>query len=142
MASSIVPARVSHSRAPVAVAGVGALVAAHAVLSAADSVGLGPHQRLHERGDHLPKQIRTRLPQLLGQPPGQVDTGYCGHRVAPRLENLGRISLRITRWPSHMSTPRLVGRRSNTTSMDATTDRSTCLNAYYSSRICVLSHRG
>jgi len=46
--------------------------------------------------------------------------GSSGHRVAPRLENLGRISLSITRWSSHITTSRTSTGRSNTTSLVAT----------------------
>jgi hypothetical protein len=38
---------------------------------------------------------------------------------APRLEFLQQISLRITRWPSHITTPRTSAGNSYTTSTDA-----------------------
>jgi hypothetical protein len=43
---------------PVAVAHVGAVRAGLAVGGAADRVGFGGHQGVHERGQHLPQQIR------------------------------------------------------------------------------------
>jgi hypothetical protein len=42
-----------------------ALSRAGAVLGAADRVGLDGHERVDERGQHLPKQIRGRLLELL-----------------------------------------------------------------------------
>ena len=39
------------------------------------------HQRVDERGQQLPQQIRAGLGQLLVQEAGRVDTARCGHRV-------------------------------------------------------------
>jgi hypothetical protein len=47
--------------APVAVAGVAALIAALAVTGAADRVSLRAHQRLSKRPDHFPEKIRACL---------------------------------------------------------------------------------
>src|SRR6185503_10500495 len=114
--------------APVAVAGVRALLGPDAVLGAAHRIGLGTHQRLHERGDHLPQQIRTRLTQLLSQPTGQVDTRWCGHRVARRSRTLVG-SLEGSRGGRLTSRRHAQRRESNTTSTDATA------TAHYSPRI-------
>ena len=46
------------------------------------------HQRLSERGHHRPEQIRTGLRELLLQPARHIDTGSCGHRVAPSHRDL------------------------------------------------------
>jgi hypothetical protein len=93
---------------------------AFAVRRAADRVRLGAHQRLGEGLDHAPQQIGARLRQLLVQPTRQVDTGPSGHRRDSSLELCGRNSLRITRWPSQLTTPRSPRRRSDTTFVDAT----------------------
>ena len=45
---------------PVTVAGVRALGTADAGLGAANRVRVGAHERLHERREHLAKQIRCR----------------------------------------------------------------------------------
>ena len=58
----------------VAVALVDPARAGLAVLGTADRVGLGAHERVDERGQHLPQQIRTGLGQLLVQEVGRVDT--------------------------------------------------------------------
>ena len=68
---SMVPARVSHSRGPVAVAGVHPLRAARPVRGAADRVRLGAHQRLDERLQHRAQQIRLGTLELLGHGTGQ-----------------------------------------------------------------------
>jgi hypothetical protein len=60
--------------ASVAVASVGAFLAAHAVLSAAHTVGLGRHQRLGHGLHHGSQQIRIALLDLLRQPRGGVST--------------------------------------------------------------------
>ena len=65
---------------PVAVAGVRPLRAGLPVPGAAHRVGVGGHQRLDERGQHLTHQIRAGLGQLLVQEPDRVDTWDSGHR--------------------------------------------------------------
>ena len=66
---------------PVAVAGVGPLRAALAVGGAADRVGLGRHQRLHERGQHRSEQVGLGTLQVLGHERRQVNrVGVDGHR--------------------------------------------------------------
>src|SRR5215831_10166547 len=42
------------------------------------------------------------------------------------LEIFGQNSMRITRWPSHITTPRLAAETSNTTSVDATARYAAC----------------
>ena len=66
---------------PVAVAGVGPLRRALPVGSAADRVGLGRHQRLHERVQHRPEQVGLGVLQVLGHERRQVNrVGVDGHR--------------------------------------------------------------
>src|SRR5690348_7269234 len=107
--------------APVAITGAGALAAALAVGGAADRISLRAHQRLSERLDHRPEKIRARLSRLLVQPARHVDTGWHGHRVgSSSSRSFAGTQMRITRWPSHITTPRLPAGTSNTTSVDAT----------------------
>jgi collagen type II alpha len=65
---------------PVAVADIHPVRARHAVRGTADRVGLGRHQRVHERGQHRAQQIRGRGRELVVQKAGRVDTAGCGHR--------------------------------------------------------------
>ena len=59
------------------------------------------------------------LTHVLGEL-GRVHTVWCGHRGGCFLEFLGRYSRKITRWPSHVTTPRRSpARTSYTTSGDA-----------------------
>ncbi|SNR99771.1 hypothetical protein SAMN06272737_1612 [Blastococcus mobilis] len=74
---------------PVAVAAVRAGLAALAIAGAADCIGLGRHERVDERGEHLPQQIGAGLGQLLVEEGGGVDTARCGHRVE-LLKDCGR----------------------------------------------------
>ena len=98
--------------------GGGALVAARAVLAAADLVGFGTHQRLHEPGDHLPEQVRTRLTQLLGQPAGQLNYSVvqssCDASVSSSFAGMSEDhAVAVSRRHAQR-------RRSHTTCMDAT----------------------
>src|SRR5262249_22015972 len=93
-----------------------------AVLGATNGIGLGTHQRLHERSDHLPEQIRAGLTQLLSQPAGQVDTGDSGHRMLLAREPWSDLGKDHAVAVSHQTaTPYRA--KSNTTSVDATPDR-------------------
>ena len=75
------PPTVTRSPRPVAVSGVGPLRGPLAVRSAADRVGLGRHQRLHERGQHAAQQVGLGALQVLGQERRQVNrVGVDGHR--------------------------------------------------------------
>src|SRR5215217_3159790 len=80
----------------VAVAPVEAVRVTGAVLGAADAVGLRRQQRVDERAEQLPHQIRAGLGQLLVQEHGGVDTGVRGHRDAP-FESAVRGSLEGSR---------------------------------------------
>ena len=66
----------------VAIARVAPLARTLTVLGAAELLSLGAHQLLHHRRQHLPKQVRLRLLQLLAQPADEVaiHTGV-GHRL-------------------------------------------------------------
>ena len=72
----------------VAVALVGPLGAAFAIVGAADLVGLGGHHRVRQRCDHLPQHVRGRLGQVLLQQRGRVDSVRCGHRGDPFQSSL------------------------------------------------------
>jgi hypothetical protein len=73
----------------VAVADVDPVRARLTVGRAADRVGLGGHQSVDERGQHLPQQIRRRSRQLIVQETGRVDTARSGHRVSRFLKHCG-----------------------------------------------------
>lgn len=77
---------------PIAIAPVGPSIAALAIASAANLVGLRGHHRVGERGDHLAQQIRRRVSQMLLQQRSRVHTVRCGHRGDPLVEFLGRYS--------------------------------------------------
>ena len=67
---------------PVTVAGIGPISGARTVRGAAQSVGFGAHQRLHERVQHRTQQVRLGTLQMLSHERGQVNTvGIGGHRV-------------------------------------------------------------
>ena len=53
-------------------------------------VGLGRHQRVHERLQQLAQQIRRRLGELFLQQARRVDTSSDGHRRVPFLESVVR----------------------------------------------------
>lgn len=55
--------------------GVGPVGADLAVFDATDDLGLGVHQRVDERGGHLPHQVRRGLLELFGQETGRVKWG-------------------------------------------------------------------
>ncbi len=74
----------------VAVAPVHALRAGLPVRGAAHGVGLGRHQRVHERLQQLAQQIRRRLGELFLQQARRVDTSSDGHRRVPFLESVVR----------------------------------------------------
>ena len=66
---------------PVAVAGVGPLRTALPIGGPADRVGLGRHQRRHERGQHAAQQVGLGTLQVLGQERRQINrVGVDGHR--------------------------------------------------------------
>jgi len=65
----------------VAVARVGPIGAAGAVLGPADRVGLRAHQGIDERGQQVAQQVWGGVGQLLVQEPGRLDTGSSGHRM-------------------------------------------------------------
>jgi hypothetical protein len=75
---------------PVPVADVGPRLGALAVTGAADRVGFGAHQRLGKGLHHRAQQIRAGLSELLLRPARHIDTGSCGHRVAPSHRLFGR----------------------------------------------------
>ena len=80
MASSIVPARVSHSLPPVPVAGVHPVRGHLPVPCAAPDLDVGVHHPLGELPDHLPQQIRARRRQrLLERVPRNGHNVTCGH---------------------------------------------------------------
>ena len=79
----------------VAVAGVDPLAGAFAVAGPAHRVGLSRQQRVDERGQQIPHQVRARLRELLVQEAGRVDTGYSGHRCGSFFESVSQITRRI-----------------------------------------------
>ena len=83
----------------VAVAGVDPLAGAFAVACAAHRVGLRGQQRVDERGQQVPHQVRARLIQLLGEELGRVDTGSSGHRRVLLRVGCERSLEGSTRWP-------------------------------------------
>jgi hypothetical protein len=66
---------------PVAVADIDPVRARHPIRRAAGRISLGGHERVDERGQHLPQQIRRRGRQLVVQKAGRVDTARGGHRA-------------------------------------------------------------
>ncbi|MBB6547063.1 hypothetical protein HD593_001858 [Nonomuraea rubra] len=103
---------------PVAVTGVGPLVAALPVGGPAQAVGLGRHQRLGHGLHHGSQQIRVTGLDLLRQPPLRRHTVVRGHRRSPSWNRCYEGS-RDDR--SHFTTPHLLTRsNSYTTSADAT----------------------
>lgn len=70
----IVPTRGPSSR-PVPVTPFDPLLVAGAELRPAHAVGLRGQQRVNERAQQLPHQIRAGLRQLVTQEAGRVDTG-------------------------------------------------------------------
>ena len=83
----------------VAVAGVDPLAGAFAVAGAAHRVGLRGQQRVDERRQQVPHQVRARLIQLLGEELGRVDTGSSGHRRVLLRVGCERSLEASTRWP-------------------------------------------
>jgi len=65
-----------------------AFIAALAIGGTADCIGFGAHQRLGEGLHHRAQKIGAGLRELLLQPARHVDTGSCGHRVAPSHRDL------------------------------------------------------
>ena len=95
MSGSIVPAKGVPLPRLIAVATVGSVRAAGAVLGAADRVGVCAHHCLHERGQHRLEQVRVGLLQLLQTADRSLRLGSAVIVVVSPLQSLA-VLRRIT----------------------------------------------
>src|SRR5579875_164499 len=85
----------------------------------ANRVRLRAHQRLSERLQHRPQQIRARLLQVLAHLASKVHTGDAGHRALASFDEFASRFEGSARWPSRSRRHAAPVQDPYTTSVDA-----------------------